>query len=260
MKMRSTWRALVTCVVLAAALLATMGLGTALGIPGGDTPGTAFSVSSLPLAPPPATLDAATSDTRDIYAITLHEGETLDASILGPTGADFDLFLYKPGTASIDETADVPYSWSAGAGSNEHLTFMASDTGVYYLDVHAYSGAGTYTLDAHLIAPVSFSMSKLTIAKSAKKGRAVKTSVTVAPAYNGYYSPIEFYYYRYEAKKWKRKAIKVAGGQRNPGQASSVLSYSYKFPKKGKWRVRASFWDEAHPHEILTGYKYITIK
>jgi hypothetical protein len=38
------------------------------------------------------------------------------------------------------------------------------------------------------------------------------------------------------------------------------VSTKYKFPKKGKWRVYAFFWDQAHPRGVFTSYKRITIK
>jgi hypothetical protein len=248
--------------VLPMLLCGAVGAGVAFANPGADTPATAIS-QALPIVGLTGSLDSTTTDQRDIYAITLAKGETLDASlaVTNPTlGTNFDLLLYKPGTVSIDETNAVPYPAMWGNGPlYEHFTFMAAAGGTYYLDVYGWKGAGTYTVDARIIPAVKFTIGSLSVPKSAKKGKKVTVSTVVTPAYNGTYSPAYFYFYRYEGGKYKRKAMKVGGGIRNPGEARSKLTASYKFPKKGKWRVRAEFWDEAHSSKF-TSYKYIKIK
>jgi Bacterial pre-peptidase C-terminal domain len=252
-------RTLIFAGALIAALTCTaLGTGFAFAKSGGDNVSDAWPILSLPFSTP-GSLDS-TSAVRDVFSVHLQSGQTLDASMTADLGTDFDLFLYGPKVTSIDETTTPRMTWSAGPTSVEHFTFMAADSGTYYLDVHAFSGSGLYTLDAKIIPAVKFKTGWLTLQKSAKKGKNVKTTVTVTPAYNGTYSPINFYFYRYENHKYKKKATKWGGGTKNPGGTKTVFYTNYKFPKKGKWRVRAGFWDEAHRHEVFTSYKYITIK
>jgi hypothetical protein len=91
MGMRRVHTRMVACFVVAALLSALAGALPAFANPGGDDVSTAFA-SVLPLSAS-GSLDASSTDVRDIYAITLAEGETIEATLTGPVGADFDLFL-----------------------------------------------------------------------------------------------------------------------------------------------------------------------
>jgi hypothetical protein len=260
-RIRST---LVIAAVLAALMCVGFGASFALANPGGDNVSDAIP-TALPIVGLSGSLDSTTTDARDVYAITLTEGETIEASMTvtsaNTSDTDFDLALWAPGTTVIDDVNWKPWPRMWGSGHlYEHWTFMAADAGTYYLDVHAFAGSGSYMLDTKKIDPVSFKIGSLSVPKSAKKGKSVKVSAVVSPAYNGYYSPVYMHFYRYERGKYRsKKTINAVGGTRAPGAASSKIYTTYKFPKKGKWRVRAEFWDEAHTSK-WTGYKYITIK
>jgi hypothetical protein len=256
-RMRTT---MMTGVVVAVMLCTALATSFAFANPGGDNVSTAIQ-QALPLSVT-GSLDSTTTDERDVYAITLAKGQTLEASMTVTSPApdtNFDIMLYKGSTTpSIDETNTLPSMWGNGP-LYEHFTFMAATGGTYYLDVHAWKGAGNYALDAKIVDAVKFKIGSLSLPKSAKKGKKVKVAAVVTPAYNGANSPVFFYFYRYEGGKYRRKTMRVGNGIRNPGEANSKLSVTYKFPKKGKWRVRAEFWDQAH-NSKFTGYKYIKIK
>jgi hypothetical protein len=244
----------------AALIFGAFGAEAALATSGGDNISSAVA-TGLPLSVA-GSLDSTTTDCRDVFKIYLGSGQTLDASVdgTGTSDLDLDLFLYSPGVTSIDETSTRWAMKSAGpAGRPEHFTFMAAAAGYYYLDVQGYAGAGDYTLNARIIPAVPFSIGSLTLPKKAKKGAQVRVSAVVTPAYNGLYSPVWFHFYRYEKGKYRQKAEKLATGYRQPSDPNSTLSYKYRFPKKGKWRVRAEFWDEAHKSKF-TKYKIITIR
>jgi hypothetical protein len=194
----------VLCALLATLFWTTAGASFALADPGGDNVASAIA-TGLPLSVT-GSLDATSSDVRDVYAIVLTKGQTIDASLVASAGTDFDLILYK-GVTSIDETKTVPMTWSAGAASTEHFTFMAAYAGTYYVDVHACKGASTYTLNVRTIPTVNFRIGGLKVPKSAKKGRSVKVSAVLTPAYNGAYTPVYFDFYRYEKGRWKRKSF-----------------------------------------------------
>ena len=251
-------------VLLVALVSMAVFAGFAVANPGGDNVSTAIS-QSLPIVGLTGSLDSTTTDARDVYAITLTKGETIEASMTvssaNTSDTDFDMALWGPKTTVIDDVNWKPWPRMWGSGHlYEHWTFMAADAGTYYLDVHAYAGSGSYIVDVKKIGPVSFKIGSLSVPKSAKKGKSVKVSAVVSPAYNGYYSPVYMHFYRYERGKYRsKKIINALGGARNPMASNSKIYTTYKFPKKGKWRVRAEFWDEAHASRF-TSYKYITIK
>jgi thermitase len=105
-------------------------------------------IPGVPLVSSPVTgtLDWV-SDRDDVYSIYLSTGQTLEASMTGSPypGTDFDLALYPPDAAGLEDTASiVAGSWSPG--SAEHFAYTAPVGGEYYLDVSAFRGAGSYTL------------------------------------------------------------------------------------------------------------------
>jgi hypothetical protein len=259
MTLHATRRTIFTVVLSAALVFGAFCAEAALATPGGDNISSAV-VTATPLSVL-GSVDASTTDKRDVFKIWLPAGKTLEASVDGTgTGLDLDLYLYGSKTTSIDEKTTRPVMWSAGETSRERFTYMAADAGYYYLDVHAFSGVGDYTLNARILpAAVPFSINWLTAPKKARKGALTRFAVKLTPAYNGSYSPVWFHFYRYEKGKYRKKAEKLATGYRTPGAASSELFYKYRFPKKGKWRVRAEFWDEAHKSKY-TKYKVVTVR
>ena len=102
-----------------------------------DTIGTADSILSGDTVT--GTLNADT-DPDDYYSIYLAYGDRLAASLSGPSGTDFDLYLYGPSGNYI--TA------SESSDSSESYSYTASTSGTYYVNPWAWSGggSGTYTL------------------------------------------------------------------------------------------------------------------
>ncbi|MCE5190987.1 MAG: cell wall-binding repeat-containing protein [Actinomycetia bacterium] len=86
------------------------------------------------------------SDVDDVFRMTLAEGQRIQATLSGPAGADFDLYLYAPGVGSV--SAVLPIGGSAGPGSSEYFVYdvSAGGAGVFYLDVHCARGSGPYSL------------------------------------------------------------------------------------------------------------------
>jgi hypothetical protein len=99
---------------------------------------------TLPPSPVVGTVDHY-SDYDDVYSVYLAEGETFRVTMTGPGDTDFDLVLFPPGTTSVFDTE--PVAGSAGPDSNESFDYTAATSGTHYLEVSAYAGAGTYTLD-----------------------------------------------------------------------------------------------------------------
>lgn len=125
---------------LAALLVAVMlpvAAPSAMGAADDDFPGV-----PIPASPITGTLDD-TLDHGDLFAVDLQAGQSITVALKGPDTADFDLYLYPPGTTSWESAIDVAYSWSMS--SVELLTWVAETPGTYYLEVFASSGAGSYT-------------------------------------------------------------------------------------------------------------------
>ncbi|RJF72149.1 serine protease [Deinococcus cavernae] len=70
-----------------------------------------------------------------------YSGGTLKASLTGPSGTDFDLYLQK--LSSTGTWTDV--ASSEGGTSSESINYAAT-SGTYRWEVYAYSGSGSYTL------------------------------------------------------------------------------------------------------------------
>ncbi|RJF73679.1 hypothetical protein D3875_11145 [Deinococcus cavernae] len=70
-----------------------------------------------------------------------YAGGTLKASLSGPSGTDFDLFLQK--LSSTGTWTDVASSETST--STESINYAAG-SGTYRWEVYAYSGSGSYTL------------------------------------------------------------------------------------------------------------------
>jgi len=105
----------------------------------GDVPGV-----TVPPSPVSGSL-AEGSDDDDVFRVNLTAGQTLDASISGPAGTDFDLYLFPP-----DQSTVVGHSgWVARAFAGSYpdsLSYVASQSGIYYLDANVWSGSGDYTI------------------------------------------------------------------------------------------------------------------
>ena len=105
----------------------------------GNTTATAKMLGTDPtVSNSPGCIDA--TDTDDWYNITLSNNHRIDVDLVGPVGTDFDLMLHD-GT--------YYYDYSAGADSNESVSFSTNSTngGVYFIAVMHYSGDGNYDID-----------------------------------------------------------------------------------------------------------------
>jgi IPT/TIG domain len=85
------------------------------------------------------------TDLDDVFRIALTAGQTLKASITGPSGSNFDMYLYPPGTATVN-VAGGTVAAAQGVSYPDAFTYLATQSGTYYLDVYALAGAGDYTV------------------------------------------------------------------------------------------------------------------
>jgi len=105
-----------------------------------DIPGVA-----IPSSPFTGSLSG-TTDYDDVFRIALTAGQTLTAGLTGPSGSDFRLYLYAPGTASVKDP-NTPFVASATQGSYPRsFSYTPTQSGTYYLDAYAQTGDGGYTV------------------------------------------------------------------------------------------------------------------
>ncbi|MFA5844469.1 MAG: hypothetical protein WC971_06540 [Coriobacteriia bacterium] len=91
------------------------------------------------------TLDAMGANDDDIYRVHLEAGTRLTVVLTADPGTDFGVELYEPDAEQMDY-----YSVIAQTDRREYpvaFTYTVLESGAYFLDVHANSGSGAYTLD-----------------------------------------------------------------------------------------------------------------
>ena len=90
------------------------------------------------------------SDINDVFKRKLSRGHTYRFTLVVPSGKDYDLLVWKPGTKEIwqfDSTNRLQKFGAHGNGVDEVVQFTAKKTGTYYVQVSAWLfKAGGYTL------------------------------------------------------------------------------------------------------------------
>ncbi|RXJ02246.1 hypothetical protein DS745_07610 [Anaerobacillus alkaliphilus] len=90
------------------------------------------------------------NNSDDVYSIMLNKGQKLQLSLTGDTGTDFDLYLFNPQSKTVHLSEGIiAYSENPNT-SNEKITFIAKENGLYFINIFAYSGTGNYTLSIGL--------------------------------------------------------------------------------------------------------------
>ena len=97
-----------------------------------------------PLAVPGQVSESLTrgSDQDDVWRVSLVRGHPIVIRLRA--SADFDLRLLPPRAASVDTT---PVAFAETTSGNEDIHYKPTATGDYFIDAHAASGAGPYTLE-----------------------------------------------------------------------------------------------------------------
>ena len=88
------------------------------------------------------------TDTCDYYKIYLRAGTVLSVVLDGPSGTDYDLWLW-------DENIDIVEDYEGETpSSHEEIYFPVNTTMYYYVIVYAYEGSGGYTMDTAVLGEV----------------------------------------------------------------------------------------------------------
>jgi hypothetical protein len=96
------------------------------------------------------------SDDNDVYEKRLVKGHKYSVTLDGPRGRDFDLWIWSPGTKDIFQftagcfrrggSCPAIAGASTGRTADEHTTFRARKTGVFYIQVNSWYSHGRYAL------------------------------------------------------------------------------------------------------------------
>jgi len=91
-------------------------------------------------------------DQSDVYRIRLRRGQKLYAVLSPPSGTDTALALWKPGARHVDDLRSqdlrIRHSVRSGRRGTEKLSYRASRTGFYYLQIKIEAeGTGQYKLE-----------------------------------------------------------------------------------------------------------------
>jgi len=81
---------------------------------------------------------------NDLVSFYVAGSRRLSVDLAGPAGADFDVYLYSPGTDSVIPSYVQPVAWSNGSTANESFVFDVpmGAAGIYYLEVIRFDGSG----------------------------------------------------------------------------------------------------------------------
>lgn len=101
------------------------------------------SSSPLPASPATGTLDAATAS-DDLFAVDLVAGQRLTLELTAGAATDYDLYLYWPNATELSTFAIA--AAAVATSYPDTLQFDAARAGTYYVNVHAWTGEGPYSL------------------------------------------------------------------------------------------------------------------
>ena len=83
------------------------------------------------------------TDINDYYKVNLSSGQTIDVSLMPPSGSDFDLYLYDPNQTLLDSS-------TLSGSQTDTVSYVATSSGDYYIRVKQWSGSGVYSFTVWL--------------------------------------------------------------------------------------------------------------
>jgi hypothetical protein len=139
----------------ARALTIALAIGVALAVAPGPDIVAADAASDIPGVPLPAGVvnGLLGGDVYDaVYSLDVQPGSVILASLSGPVGTDFDLYLFDASATTVVTNLGV-VARSTSPTSSESLSYPTSTGGRFYLDLNsATAAAGTYTLAVQVVA------------------------------------------------------------------------------------------------------------
>lgn len=142
--------ALAACVSLVVVGLSVVSSASALTPTPPSDPDNAIPGVPYAIPGPAAGTVSSENDTDDVYAIPVTAGTTYKVTLVAPEksakgskSVDFGVRLFDSQAASLSTAQPLD---QAGSRRINYLEFTATATGNYYLDTHATSGNGSYSL------------------------------------------------------------------------------------------------------------------
>lgn len=144
---------------LPAGAVATVLVALAVHAATGDIGGNDIPGVPLPESPFTGSLTTTTYpyeiDVDDVFGVAMGRNDRLDVTVTVPADADFDAYLFKPGTGSVVTALQPPYSrllrysGRRELGADESFTYVSNRSVVatHFLDVKQWEGSGSYTLE-----------------------------------------------------------------------------------------------------------------
>lgn len=214
----------------------------------GDIPGVA-----APASPIVGTLNA-TGDAWDVHRVTLTAGTVVSLSLAGPVGPDYDLYLFGPGSTSVNGEF---LTGSFNDGTAETISWKVLTTGTYYLGVNAYSGAGNYTLaySSRVLRPMPYLT--ITAPGKVKKGDVFFTTGFLTPRHPAGGHDVKVQCYLNGSLK---KTVYATNWNYIGSNGALMTKYVSRFalPTPGKWLLKASVpLDGEHEARVVSRYVYV---
>ena len=215
-----------------------------------DIPGVA-----IPASPFTGSLSNAT-DRDDVFSVHLGSGDTLKASLTGAAGTDFDLYLYPPGTATVNIEGGTVAS-AVSTSYPDAFIYTPTQSGTYYLDVYAYSGAGAgaYTVTYSVVVKTKVTLKLAGLKSGAMKlGKRVTASGNVSPA-SLVGGKVKLTVQRKKSGKWVKAKTAYA-----TIMSSRAYSWKYKPTKRSTYRMRAVITKTAAHASAATTWRAFKVK
>lgn len=237
-------------------------LAAALAVPASafaETPDFANDVpgSALPVSPVVGTLDGASEvgDYDDVFGVHLDAGQWIYASSAGQSGTDFDLYLWGPATTSVQQGTPAVYHSETQRSSSERILYKAPSAGVYFLDIWAFDGAGSYNI-SYGFPSVAPTVTVVASSTCAWGGSAVVKGRLAVPAPSSAAGEVlNLYAKPYGATSWARV------GQTTASEAGDY-SFSVKPTKRTSYWVRhlgsVNYLPAYAPTVTITPKAYLT--
>jgi hypothetical protein len=188
---------------LALALAAALGLGFAL-LPGlGPELAAAATSSDIPGVPMPAGVATGRlgGDIYDVvYSLDVAPGSVVLASLAGPVGTDFDLYLFDASATTVVTNVGV-VARSTGPTSSESLSYATALGGRFYIDINSATPAvGIYTLAVQVVADRPPAVS---VVLDAGRARTNSTTVSVSVEATGSLSGLSRLAFSPDGTNWQ---------------------------------------------------------
>ena len=242
-----------------ALFVAAMVPTTALAAPG-DSESNAVALTLG--ASTAGTLAASPADPADylfVYSVALQAGQTVVATCTpSPEIANPDMLAW----ASF--MTDIAGIRSHGIPPAPRVAYLlAPKTGTYYLSIFGQSTPGTFTLDAALTQPISYSLSGMGVHFIRRDSRSRRTYVTVSTTLVGLFDefnvPVSFVVMRKLNGSWRTYHTYKGMLSSQPDSTHTSFAAGVNM-LKGTYRVRARFTDAAHLTPRYNAWKTIVAK